>query len=427
MKVTKNIDIYLTNKRPVKVIDVVQGDTGIQLVFTLKDFTIPGGSSATLYVQKPSGKFVYQNDNITVAENAITIDLENQALTEYGEIPYQVSIENGSDTVTTFTGMMIVQPSLKDSGATESKTVVRAFDELTVEKLAEFQERAETAANGVIATIPEDYTEMTAKVNESANAIKGNLSGAVVRADDVSPVEHLPKVKIVCPEDVDPSTVKVTRCGKNLINSANFATYHAGRFSNIALLESTENGKSITIKGNDGASGNANSSGWLILNYGEAFNLREGDKVTISADVTLVSAGIYGNSIKFAIMNNTTGGTYASPKFTIGEKARYTTTREAQADGAHRFIIMVNANTITLENIMVSVNGEDIYEDYINGTEYTPNADGTINGLTSVSPTMTLLTDTEGVTIECEYNKDTNKVISKLVNAISAMGGEVTI
>jgi hypothetical protein len=38
---------------------------------------------------------------------------------------------------------------------------------------------------------------------------------------------------------------------------------------------------------------------------------------------------------------------------------------------------------------------------------------------------MTLLTDTEGVTIECEYNKDTGKVIEKLTNAVVALGGAV--
>ena len=38
---------------------------------------------------------------------------------------------------------------------------------------------------------------------------------------------------------------------------------------------------------------------------------------------------------------------------------------------------------------------------------------------------MTLLTDTEGVTIEAEYNKDTNKVIESLVQAIISLGGNV--
>ena len=44
---------------------------------------------------------------------------------------------------------------------------------------------------------------------------------------------------------------------------------------------------------------------------------------------------------------------------------------------------------------------------------------GIANGLTSVSPIMTILTDTEGVTVECEYNRDINKVIADLYNKIN--------
>lgn len=47
------------------------------------------------------------------------------------------------------------------------------------------------------------------------------------------------------------------------------------------------------------------------------------------------------------------------------------------------------------------------YEPYV-GADYTPSADGTVD-IVSVSPTMTLMTDTPGVTIEAEYSKDLNK------------------
>lgn len=154
MKATKQIDIYLTQKRNVRVIDVVQYDTGIQLVFTVKDFTIPSGATATLYVQKPSGKFVYQEDGITVSGNTVTISLENQAITEHGKAPYQVSLKSGSDVITTFTGLMMVEKSLKDAGATESKTVIRAFDEAVSDHVAEFQTKAEQIVAACIATIP---------------------------------------------------------------------------------------------------------------------------------------------------------------------------------------------------------------------------------------------------------------------------------
>ena len=57
------------------------------------------------------------------------------------------------------------------------------------------------------------------------------------------------------------------------------------------------------------------------------------------------------------------------------------------------------------------------YETY-KKTEYIPASDGTVEGVTSLSPNMTILTDTEGVIVECEYNKDTNKVIEKLADAL---------
>lgn len=64
------------------------------------------------------------------------------------------------------------------------------------------------------------------------------------------------------------------------------------------------------------------------------------------------------------------------------------------------------------------------YEPY-RGQNFTPNADGTVEGVTSISPTMTLTTDKNGVIIEAEYNKDTNKVIEQLTNAIISLGGTI--
>lgn len=59
------------------------------------------------------------------------------------------------------------------------------------------------------------------------------------------------------------------------------------------------------------------------------------------------------------------------------------------------------------------------YEPY-SGTEYTPSVDGTAN-VTSLAPNMTLFTDTNGVNIECEYNKDSNVVIQELIERIATL------
>ena len=62
--------------------------------------------------------------------------------------------------------------------------------------------------------------------------------------------------------------------------------------------------------------------------------------------------------------------------------------------------------------------GTDVlYESTINDT-YTPNPDGTVEGVTSLYPTTTLLTDTDGVVIDVEYNRDANKVVEELLSII---------
>lgn len=536
MKATKNIDIYLIGKRPVKVIDVVQYDTGIQLVFTVKDFTIPSGANATLYVQKSSGKFVYQKDNITVSGNTITVDLENQALTEHGRIPYQMTISSGSDTVTSFAGVMLVERSLKDAGAVESKTVQKAFDKLTAEKLEEFQTNAETVVNAEIATIPDDYTELSAKVNESANAIKGKLLGAVVTADDVSPLEHemavevhsknrwttdltyptknieydaltqvytfngvtnatlytLPKPipkgttvtitayvlsgKVTSLGDgglafggyykegtdaswqgyinipkmtntdiagrvysqtvetteevthfyafiyassaeiheplkvkfqyeigdtateytpyVDPSTVTVTRCGKNIYK--------------VAAKTQTINGVTFTVNDDGSVTANGTATKATFLGLGSV-NVKVDEKYHLSGS----PSGSGFDTYMLYIHNNTTGADI----YDLGEGKVFT---GKEGDMGLTIVIYANTtvNNLVFHPMVICGEASGSFEPY-NGTEYIPTSDGVVSGVTSLSPNMTLLTDTEGVIVECEYNKDTNKVIQKLANALS--------
>jgi hypothetical protein len=65
------------------------------------------------------------------------------------------------------------------------------------------------------------------------------------------------------------------------------------------------------------------------------------------------------------------------------------------------------------------------YEPYIAPTEYTVNADGTVDGVTAIHPTTVLITDTEGAVLDVGYNRDINKAFEQLVNAIISQGGNV--
>lgn len=62
------------------------------------------------------------------------------------------------------------------------------------------------------------------------------------------------------------------------------------------------------------------------------------------------------------------------------------------------------ANYIDIDTFLFEVSDKATeYTPYINPKTVTANADGTVEGLTSLSPNTTLMTDTEGVLIDCEY------------------------
>lgn len=64
------------------------------------------------------------------------------------------------------------------------------------------------------------------------------------------------------------------------------------------------------------------------------------------------------------------------------------------------------------------------YTPYIESTTYTANADGTVEGIKSISPNMTLLTNNNGVVINANYLRDIDTYINNLITDIALSGGE---
>lgn len=64
------------------------------------------------------------------------------------------------------------------------------------------------------------------------------------------------------------------------------------------------------------------------------------------------------------------------------------------------------------------------YEPYI-GAEYTANADGTVEGVKSISPAMNLTTNKAGAVIDAKCFLDPQAVITDLTNTLITLGGEI--
>jgi hypothetical protein len=103
-------------------------------------------------------------------------------------------------------------------------------------------------------------------------------------------------------------------------------------------------------------------------------------------------------------------------------------TIEVEEDGTFYFkVSIMNGSTldVTIYPQLELGNTATDYEPPKEPVTYMPNADGTVDGVKSIAPTMVLRTDTAGVVIDAEYNRDINKAYQALVNAIKALGGTV--
>lgn len=185
---------------------------------------------------------------------------------------------------------------------------------------------------------------------------------------------------------VDLSTVMLTRCGKNLWNKGD-----------------------VTVEGK-----------YLVSKLD--CTLKAGGTYTISADVTSTDTDAltclvlaYPSNQQLGLLERKQGSALT---FTLNQSTSnivlYSSDSSVNGDG----------DRATFTNVQLELGDTATdYEEY-KGESYASNAEGILT-VEAVSPVITLLTNTEGTVLECEYNKDTNKIIKKLINAVISLGGTV--
>ena len=217
-----------------------------------------------------------------------------------------------------------------------------------------------------------------------ANAIKGFTSGEIIRVDDISPIEHNSVVWIH---------------GKNILNGELLSGVVADNKFNV--YEQTVPNVYKTTK--------------TFLKAGVY-------TISFSRNVNIVRTVIDG---VWKLASSTNLAYYTFETLTDGYVGfSFRDSASITAPWSDTTLIQIEeGNTATDYEPYIDPTTVTVTEE-TTGATYTPNADG-ICEIVSVSPNMTLSTDTDGVTINCEYNKDTNKVVESLVNAIISLGGNV--
>ena len=252
-----------------------------------------------------------------------------------------------------------------------------------------------TPANPKTFTLTEDALIRTYIVFKAQSAYDNvKLSIQIEKGDTAT--EYTPYI--------DPTTVAVSRCGKNLFTLDDIGLNQSSGKGEI------ENGV-LTVTG-------------YLLSYRVPADGLVGQKCILSCKSTRLGEKGGGVSVEFrGPENEKMSGVYQqnvlSPTVSF-------TVPEGTADIVFFFYASgsnTESGTATYRDVQLEIGSiASVYEQY-NGETQIPTANGTVSGLTAVSPTMTLLTDTAGVTIDCEYSRDTNVVIAEILEKITALGG----
>lgn len=112
-------DVYVLKDAIKTPIDYVRGTNAIPIVFHFRDYDIPSGSIAAVYVKKTSGNAVY--NNASVSGNDVTVDVTTQMFAEFGQSILQIQISKNSDNLVTFSQPVNVHENNTDEDAPKSE------------------------------------------------------------------------------------------------------------------------------------------------------------------------------------------------------------------------------------------------------------------------------------------------------------------
>lgn len=192
---------------------------------------------------------------------------------------------------------------------------------------------------------------------------------------------------------IDPATVTVTRSNKNMFSYP----FEGTNYGNGITFTDAGDGSIIVHGTNDGTSNSV-------------FYVTKDSYLTIPAGTYCCSPNVAG----LVLMGVEKGGGY----FTLASENKKTFTLSEPKTFRSIYIQIGKGNTTTFHNKKIHIMLE--YSSILSRFEspasitYTPSANGSCT-IQSVSSTMTLFTDTPGVTVEVEYNRDTTKMFESYV------------
>lgn len=382
-----------------------QGDDNRQFAITLRSggqpYKIERGAFAVFSTTLPDGKVI--EDNCIIANDEIVYDFTQNLTSQIGVLDIEIRLyDANSKLITSPTFILVVSPRAAKAEDITSSNSYTALDNL-YKDTSEAIQRADDAASFAISTArsieeARDNGDFNGEDGEDvnynlvSNALKGAASGAAVTLTDVSPLEHRILVKMTSDSITDFSTVKLKRYGKNILP-------YPYKESSKTLF-----GVQFTV--------NANGSIKLKGTAGKYCN------IILNTDLELEDGVMY--KLGGATKNTQMLLCYDEPDGT----RKYAMSQLLWSNKYTLVFIYAQVNEgVTVDETIYPILYEGDYSDnpewepYVKPETYLANADGTVE-VKPASPTTILTTDTEGVVLDVEYNRDANKVIDQLYSLV---------
>lgn len=156
-------EIFLKTNTYKELIEMSQGTNGIPIIFQISDFDIPSGYTASVFVQKPSGKAIH--NAAKVSANEIMIDVTSQMTAEVGESLIQIQLMSNDKNIFTFNYPIRI-----------SKSVVPINSENGSSFIDEYIDKMEHATNKTEAAT-DRANEVSDRIEKKAQA--GDFSATV--------------------------------------------------------------------------------------------------------------------------------------------------------------------------------------------------------------------------------------------------------
>ena len=277
----------------------------------------------------------------------------------------------------------------------------------------------------VAENMPKVYEAGQLSVFEKSVALQGYASGEIVCLRDIAPIEHEVSVALTSTDEyfTDYSNVNVIVLGKNWLKINDREVVNLGESSASVAREFTGNKVFLGMTANN------------IIRAERITNYSLGDTVIFTSTDSAYGLGFdvkVKPSTKYTISYSGSGSIRVGffdkdGKYLTYDSLSYgylTTT----ADTAWAVIVFrasaANVETTFANNQLELGTANTGYEEYIEPITAKADTTNMVKGIKSIYPSMTLMSDTDSVVLDCMYYKDIDKVLNNLAMNVAISGGE---